>query len=268
MNTHASIATGTASDVETDGADHVVDAAFDPDAERTERHMRALARLTEIGMEMAEITAVQARAQRDLVNTAERAEMKGGDFALAFAKVSRAVRMSIMLEDKLAVALRLRQAGIAERHRADRRARLEAERAREARAAEDRIDGRQDAIVDAVREVIRAERPERLEQERLMKSLDRLWGWNPDADIFSRPELYIQTGGDEALVSEQIAAHCKALGLKPDWTLWKDEDWAVEEAEANTPGSPYARQPETPLPEGEGGAHPQDGRVRDYGPSG
>jgi hypothetical protein len=93
---------------------------FDPDAERTERHMRALERLTEIGMEMAEITAVQARAQRDLMNTGERAQMKGGDFASAFAKVSRGVRLSIMLEDKLAVALRLRQAGIAERRQADR----------------------------------------------------------------------------------------------------------------------------------------------------
>jgi hypothetical protein len=223
---------------------------FDPDGERTERNMRALARLTEIGMEMAEITAIQARAQRDLMagvnNPGALTPVAQGDFASAFAKISRAVRMSIMLEDKLAVALRLRQAGIAERRQADRRARLEAERAREAQAEQDRIDDRQDAIVDAVREVIRAERPERLEQERLIKSLDRLWGWNPEADNFWRPELYIQTGGDEALVSAQIAAHCKALGLKPDWALWKDEDWAIEEAEDGAEGSPYAAGADPP----------------------
>jgi hypothetical protein len=236
MNAHADITAEAQAD------------APDPDGERVERNMRALARLTEIGMEMAEITAVQARAQRDLMagvnNPGALTPVGQGDFASAFAKVSRSVRMSIMLEDKLAVALRQRQAGIAERRQADRRARLEAERAREARAAKDRIDRRQDAITDAVRDVIRAERPERLEQERLMKRLDRLWGWDPDADVFARPELYIATGGDEAPVSKQIAAHCKALGLKPDWALWKDEDWAVEEAGSGGEGSPYAKPPD------------------------
>ena len=235
MNAHSDIALEAQSDS--------ADAPFDPDGERTERHMRDLARLTEIGMEMAEITAVQARAQRDLMaginNPAALTPVGQGDFASAFAKLSRGVRQNIMLEDRLAQALRQRQAGLAERHKADRRARLEAEQARQARAAEDRINDRQDAIVDAVRDVIRAERPERLEQERLLNSLDRLWGWDPAADNYARPEIYIQTGGDDALVSEQIAAHCRALGLKPDWGLWKDQDWAVEEAENGAKRSPY-----------------------------
>jgi hypothetical protein len=32
----------------------------------------------------------------------------------------------------------------------------------------------------------------------------------------------------------------RALGLKPDWGLWKDSVWALEEAEAGAKGSPYA----------------------------
>ena len=103
MNAHSDIALEAQSDS--------ADAPFDPDGERTERHMRDLARLTEIGMEMAEITAVQARAQRDLMaginNPAALTPVGQGDFASAFAKLSRGVRQNIMLEDKLAQALRL-----------------------------------------------------------------------------------------------------------------------------------------------------------------
>jgi len=245
MNAHADIAAeGAAPDAET---------PFDPDAVRTERHLFMLNRLGEIGMELAEVTAAQARVQRDVMagvsNPGALTPVGQGDFASAFAKISRSVRMTIMLEDKLAKALRLRQAGIAERHAANRRARLEAEWAREAQAAEDRIDDRQDAILDAVREVIRAERPERLEQEPLMRSLDRLWALDLEGDVFAQPDLYIQTGGDAALVSKQIAVHCKVLGLKPDWERWRGSFWAVEEAERGAAGSPYAAGATGPPPD-------------------
>ena len=105
-------------------------------------------------------------------------------------------------------------------------------------------------------------------------------------------------------ISETIAMICQDLGLDPDWSRWGRRRWARDEALASPRGSPYAtyiRRPllpnehprppmerfrqlrglpplegtpppraprETPLPEGEGGAHPQDGRVRGYGPSG
>jgi len=41
-------------------------------------------------------------------------------------------------------------------------------------------------------------------------------------------------------IGETIAAFCKELGVKPDWDLWKDKPWAVDEARNQTPGSPYA----------------------------
>ena len=49
-------------------------------------------------------------------------------------------------------------------------------------------------------------------------------------------------------ISELIARVCRDLGMIPDWSLWEEEDWAIEEAEARTPGSPYA-----PAPFGGGG---------------
>ena len=42
-------------------------------------------------------------------------------------------------------------------------------------------------------------------------------------------------------VGENVARLCRGLGLNLDWDLWRNEDWAVEEAEARTPGSPYGR---------------------------
>ena len=34
-------------------------------------------------------------------------------------------------------------------------------------------------------------------------------------------------------------AHCKSLGVEPDWNVWEQEDWAQDEAVDWTPGSPY-----------------------------
>ena len=41
-------------------------------------------------------------------------------------------------------------------------------------------------------------------------------------------------------ISVTIARLCEALDATPDWTLWAAEPWAVEEAEKQMPGSPYA----------------------------
>ena len=42
-------------------------------------------------------------------------------------------------------------------------------------------------------------------------------------------------------IGKNVARLCREIGLKPNWALWRDEDWAIEEAEAETPGSPYGR---------------------------
>ena len=37
-----------------------------------------------------------------------------------------------------------------------------------------------------------------------------------------------------------VALICRGLGLKPDWSQWAGEDWALAEARDRAPGSPYA----------------------------
>ena len=238
MNTHSSITTEEALEAE---------APLDPDGEREGQLLRVLGRLTELGMVLAERLVAQVTADAA-------APIDAAEVGTAFAKISRGVRMSVMLEAKLAKERRLRLNGLEAAHEAKlaamREARLAKERA-EADAEEDeRAERRRAAVDDGVRDVIRAERPEGLERERLFDRLDRLWTVDIETDPYVPHSLYLDGGGEDALVSEQIAAFCKALGLKPDWERWKDSFWALEEAEDEAKGSPYAAPHGTGPPDG------------------
>jgi hypothetical protein len=212
----------------------------DPDGERAEQLLRVLARLTELGMVLAEKLVAQV--------TADEAPIDAGEVGTAFAKISRGVRMSVLMEAKLAKERRLRRDGLEAAHEAKlaalREARWARERAEIEAEDEERSDRRQTAIDEAVKDVIRAERPEGYERERLLERLDRVWVRDLDdyeqLILSGKQSLYLATGGDDALVSQQIAAFCAVLGLKPDWDLWKDSFWALEEAEDQAKGSPYA----------------------------
>jgi len=230
MNAHADIA----------AEDEALDAprAPDPEEEREGRLLRVLERLTDLGMVLAEKVVAEA------TTSAPDAALDLGEVGTAFAKISRGVRMSVMLEAKLAKERRLRLDGLEAAHEAKLQALREARRTRLQNAADAEADARteqrQNAIHESIRDVIRAERPERLERERLFDRLEDLWKIDFDSDVGVFKSLYVDMGGDDALVSKQIAAFCRTLGLKPDWDLWKDSVWALEEAGAK--GSPYAAQ--------------------------
>jgi hypothetical protein len=221
MNTHSSITAEEA--LEASGPS-------DPDGEREAQLLCVLARLTELGMVLAEKLVAQV-ALAD-----EAAPLDAGEVGGAFAKISRGVRMTVMLESKLLKERRLRRDGLEAAHEAKLAAMREARWAKEREEENERVEKQQKAIDEAVKDMIRAERPEGYERERLFDRLERLWVTDPDADH----DIYYDLGGEDAPVSKQVAAFCKALGLTPDWELWKDEDWAIEEAEDQAEGSPYA----------------------------
>jgi hypothetical protein len=41
-------------------------------------------------------------------------------------------------------------------------------------------------------------------------------------------------------IGELVARICRDLGVTPDWGLFEDDDWAIEEARTRPPGSPLA----------------------------
>jgi hypothetical protein len=93
-------------------------------------------------------------------------------------------------------------------------------------------DRRRTAIHCVVEETIETE----IEGEAAVDSLiadlyERLDEVEGDADFGERP------------IGEIVARICRDLGVTPDWRRWAGEGWAVEEARAQPPGSPYAGSP-------------------------
>jgi hypothetical protein len=64
----------------------------------------------------------------------------------------------------------------------------------------------------------------------VFKLRGRLAGLDPDLD----PDF------QDRPLGATVALICRDLGLKPDWSQWAGEDWALAEARDRAPGSPYA----------------------------
>jgi hypothetical protein len=64
----------------------------------------------------------------------------------------------------------------------------------------------------------------------VFKLRGRLAGLDPDLD----PDF------QDHPLGATVALICRGLGLKPDWSQWAGEDWALAEARDRAPGSPYA----------------------------
>ncbi len=168
---------------------------------RTERHLKMLERLSEIGMVLAEEIGREALAEPD--EAQPRRSMS--DLALVFARVSHAVRQTIALEARLASDAQARDA------RAEK-ARVEAEldcRREEARLSRGRRKAEVRAVVATVIEVERSE----CVRDLILHKLDaRLEREDEDGDLFTRP------------LGEAIASICRDFALSPDWSEW-DADW-------------------------------------------
>jgi hypothetical protein len=206
---------------------------------RALRRLAALEELAEMGAELARLVPRQAQERAE----AARAEFARPDFArsdvgLVFARIARAVRQTWALHDRLD---RERQAR-ADESELQRAARLAADAEKRAAA---RADMRLRAAVrmNTVREAVETALEARIDEEiggdedkaipeeihALYEALDERLSDPKDKDEFA-----------DLPISQLIARICRDLGVVPDWSLWEDEDWAVEEAEARMPGSPYA----------------------------
>ena len=148
-----------------------------------ERQIEALGELVEIGVKIAR--AIGRRVDADVPDPV--ADLNAA--AIAYARVARAVRQTVMLQDRL----------LAERAAAT--ARAGDLRARVSRIVRRAIEGEH---ADAERvERLATEAAEGLEQERY-------------GDILTRP------------IGEIVADICKALGLRPDWDDLFDDISAAE----------------------------------------
>jgi hypothetical protein len=228
-----------------------------PDREQWARatlagQIERLGRLAEAGLGIA--TALEQRAAGEAAQAigaqpqVAPQDAPRGDLGLTYARVARAVRLTIALQSKLLNEVRAHDETEA-RERAAGADDQAAEAAAQADAADRALRGRDKARLDRVERIVQrainAEYDEDEDEDVIEKlsreAADRL----DDEDIYG--DLTRLTNGE---IVERI---CRDLGLSPDWSRWAEEAWAIEEASRGEPGSPFvalAARHRTPGPGG------------------
>jgi hypothetical protein len=169
---------------------------------RLERQLQVLGALAEIGLELAQ--AVEARGKAP--------DADPDAAALAFSRVARAVRQTVMLQARLIEAQEDRKTA-----QAGRKAAARASAARVLREVIEDEGGDQERA-----ERLAAEAAERLEQEDF-------------GDLQSRP------------FGETVAGICRDLGLSPDWLCLTEDLFDAEAAlAAGGPAGAPAERPQGP----------------------
>ena len=197
-------------------------------AERVARQLAMLRELAELGMGMARAICADAQAPAGVERRF------AGDLALMFSRVSKAIRMTLVLEARLAEDLRTAGARRGE----------PVPRAQSAPEALDPTNDRDEA--EAV-ETPQSERNERL----------------TDPNEFARL--------DDRPIADWVAVICEHLGVPFDPELWVDEGQDAaphprsEAPQSLRPLDPSAKSPPEKVWPGESGNHPPDpGEVRDH----
>jgi hypothetical protein len=200
---------------------------------RHERHLAILQELTAIGMDIARAVRCQAmEAAKPAVDGWVAPPEGPRDFTALFACISRAVRLTVAFEAKLAEERRqwLRSSET-------ERAAARAEAARCRAANETRRRALKKAKVERIaKQGIESRTKDLQERYDLGRGLsERLREYERYDELGNRP------------IGEILARIFMDLGIRPDWQRWEREDWALEEARTRVQSSPYGRcwPPET-----------------------
>jgi hypothetical protein len=201
----------------------------DPARARLERQLAVLDELAETGLKLC-----RALEQQTLESAGPQGPaLSLGDAALAYGRLSRAVRLTLVLQGKV---LEERKAldDLAERRRRQQEAEAQARRAQsESRAA------RREEVEQIAGQVIRAEGLDPSEADRLAADA---------AERLDRDDIYDALADHPA--GEIVARLCRDLGLEPDWSRWAQEAWAQEAGlQALTPEGAEGGPAPPPAPE-------------------
>ena len=175
----------------------------DPTIERAEQRLRVLEELAEIGMDLAR--ALHRRVMAD--EPAAEAGAEPVDCGLMFSRISRAVRLTLAMEERLAAGLSPMKARAAEA---------------QAKRAYYRGEAAKEKVEEAVTRVVEAELD--LDAETLEGLRAEVEEWLDDDEAFDDIA--------ERPLGETVAWICRAMGLTPDWSRWDGEAWAAEAAVA------------------------------------
>jgi hypothetical protein len=173
--------------------------------ERDERHLRVLARLTQIAMDLAEALGEAAKARIETGKTEDRPPAPTDTATIdAFNTIAQTVRRTVALEAKLAEGVKTRRAGLI----AERAARDEAH-----------VAAKNEAIIFGLHDAY-AGSTSGAEYEAL---IDRLM---EDAEEHLRDADEFR-GYLDRPVGETVAKLCAALGLDPDSCTPDGDAWRI-----------------------------------------
>lgn len=183
--------------------------ASDPSIQRAERRLRLLEELAEIGMELARgLTRCEPTGDA----AAEAASGRRRDPAEAFAGLSRAIRLTLMLEERTDQALRDLKAGLG--------AARQETRERAAKAAADATDRRRAHRKARVTNLVMEVAHERIADEAHLERFDREFEERLLMDDDSWAD-------DERPLRQVVGEICAFFGLAPDWRRWTGAGWSA-----------------------------------------
>jgi hypothetical protein len=201
------------------------DAAADPAILLAEEHLRVLAELRACGMEMArtlaERAALDLHSAKALIAHTESEDKYGlsprypvpmQDPASTFAKISRAIRLTLALEAKTAERLRALRAGVIQERETRR-----AEKAKGAEpATEDRHAVAKKKVHDIVLQAINAEDTDDAEES--------FGVWEALEERLELDDAYAKL--EDRPLREVVEQLCADLCIEVDWSRWTGEGWA------------------------------------------
>jgi hypothetical protein len=201
---------------------------------RAEERLRILDELTDIGMNVARSVERRAMAEAATAETMDPKKRSAPsvsahrDPADAFARVSRAIRLTLALATRAEEELRALRAGVPLQHEKRRAAAIE-------RAEAVKADRRRkvDGIVTDL--LVREHGDDADDYEAADEALqERLSDDEAYQDLVDRP------------LREIVERLCKDLCLTPDWSLWTGDGWARDE-NGRLPWSIFGQPSRTPL---------------------
>ena len=187
------------------------DSATDPAVQRAERRLALLAELAEIGMELARVLKPSPAGEDAAPAAADEAPARRRDPAEAFAGLSRAIRLTLAMEATADEALRDLVAGVVTVREEKRERAAEAAHETASRFRQEREELIEMLVSEAAeQQITRNADVERFDHE----LADRLL---VDEDFWNDPARPLR---------EVVERFCDYFALAPDWSRWRDDEWA------------------------------------------
>jgi hypothetical protein len=204
---------------------------------RVEHRLRLLDELAEMAMTLARGVTKRAVAAEEAAATtpASARDAVSSTAADDFAKLSRALRLTLDLTDRLEETLRRLRAGEASARVARRRD----DEARASRARDARHAAARDKVAEQVAMVVFSESESERDSDDLLDALE---------ERLTDDVAYI--GLEDEPLREVVERLCADLGLEPDWSRWTDDGWPEQPSEVfkiRRPWSPFSQVSRKPV---------------------